>query len=212
MVVVEVLPGLQGIGAVLVGGEDLPVGPALLQGAVEPFGFTVLPEMAGLDQDVLCTQTGQHGLEIVGEPVSERAIGHHPFYWGTVGGHERCGPFQEPGAGGTFHIGVDFDERQSGVIIHGHVEVVETDPGMPCRMVAGQLIWVGLPASSIGDSPEFLYVYVDNVPGSIAFIPPIGSTGGADPDSGEWVQIPQLGNVRAGQDPGNRAGTDTGTG
>ena len=43
---------MQGIGAGLVRVENLPVGPAFLQGAVEPFGFAVLPRMAGLDQDV----------------------------------------------------------------------------------------------------------------------------------------------------------------
>jgi hypothetical protein len=41
--VVELEPGVKGSGAVIVGGEDLPVGPLGLEGAVEALDLAVLP-------------------------------------------------------------------------------------------------------------------------------------------------------------------------
>ncbi len=148
----------------------MPVGPAFLQGPVKAFSFAVLPRMPWLDQDVLGLQAGQHGLEVFGEPVSERVIRHYPFHRCPVRGHERCGPSKEPGAGDALLIRVNLDEREPGVIIDSHVNVVETNPGMPFGMVTDGLVRVRPPAASVRDPAEFLHIDVDHVPGCVAFV------------------------------------------
>ena len=54
--VVVLEPGRKGGCSLLVAGEDLPVGPLGLQGAVEAFDLAVLPGAVGLDELVLGTE------------------------------------------------------------------------------------------------------------------------------------------------------------
>lgn len=78
VVVVEVWPLLQRVCPGLVGGEGLPVGPAFLEGAVEAFGFAVVPGVAGFYQDMFSAQSGEGALEVAGDPVGEGVVGHDP--------------------------------------------------------------------------------------------------------------------------------------
>ena len=50
--VVVLQPGRKGGGSIGVAGEDLPVGPLGLQGAVEAFYLAVLPRAVGPDEDM----------------------------------------------------------------------------------------------------------------------------------------------------------------
>jgi hypothetical protein len=60
-VVVEVWPSGQGLCAVVAGVVGILVGPAFLQGAVEPFGLAVLPGAAGFRAPVFGAEI-RHGL------------------------------------------------------------------------------------------------------------------------------------------------------
>lgn len=111
--------------------------------------------MPWLDHDVFGDQIGQHRLEIVGDPVGEGVIGHHPFHRCPVRSHESCGPGEEPGTGGTLLIPIDLHEREPGVTIHSHVHVVEANPCMAGVVVADGLFWVCAPAAAVGDRPSF---------------------------------------------------------
>jgi hypothetical protein len=66
-------------------------------------------------------------LEIPGQPVGERIVGHHAFHGRAMARHGGRGPGQEPGAGRAFLIRQDLGVCQAGVVIDGHVDVVKTD-------------------------------------------------------------------------------------
>ena len=52
----------------------MPVGPSVLEGAVEAFCFAVAPGVAGFDQDVFGAQLGEGVLEVAGKPVGESVV------------------------------------------------------------------------------------------------------------------------------------------
>lgn len=71
----------------------MPIGPAILQGVVEAFGFSVLPRMVGLVQDLLGVKHGENPLEIHRESVpvacercdpATRDVQAYPFGIGAV--------------------------------------------------------------------------------------------------------------------------------
>ena len=109
-------------------------GPWLLC-PVESFGFAVLPGLAGLDQDELGVQPGEYALKILREPECGRAIRHHPFRRCRVRGLECDRSGEEPGAGGPCLIRMDFNEPAPGMIVDGHVNAIETDPGVTSPVV-----------------------------------------------------------------------------
>jgi hypothetical protein len=61
LVVVVLEPWLQGLGARVVGGEDLPVGPFGLEGSVESFDFAVVPGAVGSNGDVFGSELCDDG-------------------------------------------------------------------------------------------------------------------------------------------------------
>ena len=65
-------PGSKGGGAFVVAGEDLPVGPFGLQGAVQPFHLSVLPGAVGLDEDLTGAQAG-HGIDRIERVMTDNA-------------------------------------------------------------------------------------------------------------------------------------------
>lgn len=122
----------------------MPVGPAFLEGAVEAFRFSVLPGVAGFDQDVFGAQSG------------EGVVGHDPLHGRTVGCRSDRGPGEEHRAGRAFLIGEDHGVSQAGMVIDSDVDVVKPDPCVACCMVAGGLVRVGAPAPPSGILPSFL--------------------------------------------------------
>ena len=58
LIVVVLEPGCKGGCALGVGGENPPVGPFALEGAVESFHFPVLPRAVRLDEDLAGAKIG----------------------------------------------------------------------------------------------------------------------------------------------------------
>ena len=81
-------PGLECVASVLVRGEWVPVGPVLLHGAVEAFGFAVLPWAVRAGQDVFRVEYVQGVLEVVGSTVVEGVVGHDAADRDAVAGEE----------------------------------------------------------------------------------------------------------------------------
>jgi hypothetical protein len=76
LVVVVLEPWLQGLGACVVGGEDLPVGPFGLEGLVESFDFAVLPGAVGSDGDVFGSELCDDGGNGMALGVAVVVVGH----------------------------------------------------------------------------------------------------------------------------------------
>ncbi len=115
--VVVVEPWCKSVVAVLVRGEDLPVGPHGLQGPVEPLDLAVVPWAMGPDPPVfdlaVFEQLGERDCARVGPVV----IGHH-----FANGDRRA-----------FLVGADLGIREPGVVINDGVDVVKTDVGALLR-------------------------------------------------------------------------------
>lgn len=105
VVVVEVQPWLQGLGAGLVRGENLAVSPANALSVITR--FTGAPWAA----------------------MNAVARERNPRRW-------------------TLSHPDGLHEREPGVIVHGHMHVIETDPGMPLVVVSGGLVRIRPPAAS----------------------------------------------------------------
>src|SRR5512139_1058881 len=95
--VVVLKPWRKSGGALLVGGEDLAVGPLGGQGAVEPFDLAVLPGAVGLDELLPDAVPGAQLPQRV--PVGPGVVGHQSLDVGdAVSGEVADGPLQERGA------------------------------------------------------------------------------------------------------------------
>lgn len=77
--VVEREPWGKGVGAFLVAVERLPVGPFLLEGAVESFDLAVLPWAVGLDELVLDAVFLKELGELAAASVRPCVVGHQSF-------------------------------------------------------------------------------------------------------------------------------------
>src|SRR5215210_3274793 len=109
--VVVLEPGRKGGGALVVAGEDLPVGPLGLQGPVQPLDLPVLPGAVGADE-LLPDAVGSAHLA-QRPPVGPRVVGHQPLDAGDPpGGEVLEGPGQELGAGGARLVGQDLGVGQ----------------------------------------------------------------------------------------------------
>ncbi len=88
-------PGGEGVAALLVAEERLPVGPLGLQRAVEPLHLAVGPGAVRLDEDGWDASVGQQRLPGGAVPVGERVVGQHALHHDAVRGEERQRSGQE---------------------------------------------------------------------------------------------------------------------
>ena len=104
--VVVIEPGRKGIGAFVVGGEGLSVGPLGLEGAVEPLYLSVGPWTVRFDEPLLGADGGDSVLERGGPPVGHGVVGQDSLdVPDAMGGEVAAGPDQECRCGGTFSSG-----------------------------------------------------------------------------------------------------------
>ena len=82
-----------------------------------------------------------------------------------------------------------FDIRQTGVAIHGNVDVVAAHPAAFHSFAAA----VDPPAASLRDHPELLHINVQQLPGGVAFIALVGGPPGADAFAADRIQFAQPG-------------------
>ena len=113
VIVVVVKPGLKGVGALVVAGEGLPVGPFGLQGAAEPLDLAVLPGAVGTDQSMSCSEVVEDVLEVAGPDVVLGVVGHDLPHGDAVTGEEGCCSCQEAGAGRSLLVRVDLGVGQT---------------------------------------------------------------------------------------------------
>jgi hypothetical protein len=105
VIVVELEPGVEGVGSGGVAGEDLPVGPFGLQGAVEALDFPVLPGTVWADEALLGAERGDGGPEVCAVPVGEGVVADDAFDGDAVAGEELPGASQEVGGVAPFSSG-----------------------------------------------------------------------------------------------------------
>lgn len=194
----------------LVGDVGGAVGPVLLHGAVEPFGFAVLPGAVRPGGDVLRAERLELGLERGRDGVVLRVVGHDLADRDPVAGEELGRGGEERRAGGALLIGEDLREREPGVVIDGDVDVVEPELDLPIpAAVMIDRVWTcDAPTAAFGDAAELPHVDVDQVPRGLAFVADLGASGRAQRDPGDRVQLVQRRKARSGDQPGCGAWTD----
>ncbi|NYI03534.1 hypothetical protein FHU37_000477 [Allostreptomyces psammosilenae] len=188
MVVVGVEEGGQGVGALLVAGVGLEVGPFLGQGAVEAFDLAVGLGVVGAGAFVGDAAGGQD-VAPAGGGVAGSVVGQDAFDGDSVSVEERAGADPEQGGGGGGLVGQDLAVGEAGVVVDGAVEVAVAD-----AVAFGGLAAVDAPAASVGDVAEFLDVDVDEFAGAGAFV-------AADDPSGGAVHPGQAVHSVPGEDP-----------
>src|SRR5205814_6949218 len=175
----------QGRGAFGVAGEDLPVGPFVGEGAVEPLHFAVLPGAMRADE-LLPGAQGGHGIAEGGAvAVGEGVVGDDALDGGdAVGGEVGGGAEREAGGGGAFFVRQDLGVGEPGVVVDGGVDVVVAGPaGLPGPGAAA----AGPPAAAAGDLAELFDVEVDQLAGPVPFIAHRGGLAGPDHLPGQRV-------------------------
>lgn len=192
---------------VVAAGEDLPVGPFGLQGAVEAFGFAVGPRAVGLDEALHCSEVC-HGLtERGGVAGSEGVIGDDAFDpLDAVAGEVARGAGEEPGRCCALLVGEDLGVADAGVVIDRDVDLVVTDS------IASNLFRaaVGPPAAAFRDASELLDIQVDQFSGACPFIPVGRCPGRADRGTGQRITVREMRYPMPVQDPGHRPGRNAG--
>jgi len=133
-VVVVVDPWCQSVGPVVVGSEDLLVGPLDLKGSVESFDLAVLPGAVGFDENVFRSQACDDRSDSVAVFVAPMVVGHDLFdLFDAVFSEEDCCALQEPGGGFAFLVVEDLAVGQTRVVIdHGVDEVVANAGAFLC--------------------------------------------------------------------------------
>ena len=152
--VVVLEPGCQGCGAFVVAGEGLAVGPFGEQGAVEAFGFPVLPGAVRLDEDLFDAASFSADLA-QGPAVGPGVVGHQPLDAGdAVGCVVAQRSVQEVRAGPALLVGEDLAVGQPRVVVDHGVDVVEPDLGVPVTLGGPGPAAHRLPAAAVGDAAE----------------------------------------------------------
>src|SRR6266568_7522586 len=93
--VIAMQPARQQGQAFLVGVIGLDVGPLLEQGAVESLHLAVHLWCVEGNEDVLGAELTDGSSEILGAPIAEVVIGHHPLDPNPMRGQEAGGSAQE---------------------------------------------------------------------------------------------------------------------
>lgn len=109
-------PGCRGVGALLVAGEHLPVGPFGWEGPVESFDLAVQPGAVGPDQDVGDPGCVEELGEVAASGVAPVVVGHDRLDEHTVGLETCDGPGKEPGAGLALLVGEDLPVQVAAVV------------------------------------------------------------------------------------------------
>src|SRR5690606_18899368 len=190
-----------------VAGEHLPVGPLGLQGPVESFDLAVLPGAVWLDEHLPGIQGRDHIAQAV--LVGPGVVGHDPLDPGdAVGGEVVGGPSEERRAGRALLIGQDLAVGQPGVVIDQGVDVIEPDLGGAVVSGFPSGAAVRAPATPVGDPADLLDVHVHQLAGTVAFIAHRGGLAGADHLAADRVELTQVGQSVAAQDPRHGPRTD----
>lgn len=175
VMVVEVEPACKGSDALAFGAVEAGVGPFVEEGVVEAFDLAVGLGSVGASAGVADAVGVEDGLEGVGA-VAEGVVGEDSSGGDAVVGGEGDGSGHEPGGGGAAFVSEDLGVGEAGVVVDGRVDVGVADV---LAVPAGGGPPKFLVSAAFGDSPEFLDVDVDEIPGSLVLVAADRAPGGA---------------------------------
>lgn len=147
----------------VVAGEDPPVGPLGLQGAVEAFNFAVRPGGSGLDEFKLhCPKLSDGPRERVAD-LRRRTRSERTRLIAEVDKPKNAAACSNTPAAVTPFVSMDLGVGEATVVIDHGVDIVEPD-----LLVAGSVIAAGLVRSArqpppFGMRAELLYVNMDHL-------------------------------------------------
>ena len=179
-----------------------------MQGWVEPFDLAVVPGAVGTDEHVPDAPSGQDLADRCAAGAGQVVVGHESFDGDRGGGERVQGPGEEPGGGRAGLVGQDLAVGVAGVVIDQGVDEVVADTSTAQLLCSA----VHAPAAAVGSPADLLDVGVDQRAGIGMLVAQRGRLRCPDHDTGQRVELVQVGHGMAAQDPRDRAGRDPGLG